>query len=210
MSAYIIRRLLQSILVMIAVGITFTAIGDDCDLTGCEIEDSIVLANSTIRNVDRRIADQEERLDVVRQREAHRAAQPRHADARADGGAGRSDRLAVRELEHRHRLHQQLALVDLVLQFLQLVGFLAVTAARLRATLGEISFVDLGADGRTSASIAARQNKEPSVMADDPTTSNPTPSPIIATEQTPEQFYYLSRAVFVKYSHRPSADHASS
>jgi glucose-1-phosphate thymidylyltransferase len=35
----------------------FTAIGDDCDLTGCEIEDSIVLANSTIRNVDRRIAD---------------------------------------------------------------------------------------------------------------------------------------------------------
>ncbi|MFN5959713.1 MAG: hypothetical protein ACK462_17435, partial [Planctomyces sp.] len=52
-----------------------------------------------------------------------------------------------------------------------------------KATLGEISFVDLGADGRTSASIAARQNKEPSVMADDPTTSNPTPSPIIATEQ---------------------------
>lgn len=56
-----------------------------------------------------------------------------------------------------------------------------------KATLGEISFVDLGADGRTSASIAARQNKEPSVMADDPTTSNPTQSPIIATEQTPEQ-----------------------
>ena len=56
-----------------------------------------------------------------------------------------------------------------------------------KATLGEISFVDLGADGRTSASIAARQNKELSVMADDPTTSNPTPSPIIATEQTPEQ-----------------------
>jgi len=56
-----------------------------------------------------------------------------------------------------------------------------------KATLGEISFVDLGADGRTSASIAARQNKEPSVMADDPTTSIPTPSPIIATEQTPEQ-----------------------
>jgi len=55
-----------------------------------------------------------------------------------------------------------------------------------KATLGEISFVDLGADGRTSASIAARQNKEPSVMADDPTTSNPTPSPI-TSEQTPEQ-----------------------
>ncbi len=52
-----------------------------------------------------------------------------------------------------------------------------------KATLGEISFVDLGADGRTSASIAARQNKEPSVMADD---SNPTPSPI-TSEQTPEQ-----------------------
>ncbi|MBK9189952.1 MAG: hypothetical protein IPM33_13500 [Phycisphaerales bacterium] len=53
-----------------------------------------------------------------------------------------------------------------------------------KATLGEISFVDLGADGRTSASIAAHQNKEPSVMADD---SNPTPTPITAAEQTPEQ-----------------------
>jgi len=57
-----------------------------------------------------------------------------------------------------------------------------------KATLGEISFVDLGADGRTSASIAAHQNKEPRVMADD---SNPTPAsitaPITAAEQTPEQ-----------------------
>ena len=58
-----------------------------------------------------------------------------------------------------------------------------------KATLGEISFVDLGADGRTSASIAARQHKEPSVMADD---SNPTPSPsstpsVTGTKQTPEQ-----------------------
>ncbi len=56
-----------------------------------------------------------------------------------------------------------------------------------KATLGEISFVDLGADGRTSASIAARQNKEPSVMADD---SNLTPSPnpsVNGTEQSPEQ-----------------------
>ncbi|KAA0213583.1 MAG: hypothetical protein EDM82_12550 [Cyanobacteria bacterium CYA] len=56
-----------------------------------------------------------------------------------------------------------------------------------KATLGEISFVDLGADGRTSASIAARQHKEPSVMADD---SNPTPSatpPVTGTEQSPEQ-----------------------
>ncbi|HEX8875936.1 MAG TPA: hypothetical protein VF777_04250 [Phycisphaerales bacterium] len=58
-----------------------------------------------------------------------------------------------------------------------------------KATLGEISFVDLGADGRTSASIAARLHKEPSVMADD---SNPTPSPsanapVTGTEQTPEQ-----------------------
>ncbi len=56
-----------------------------------------------------------------------------------------------------------------------------------KATLGEISFVDLGADGRTSASIAAHQNKEPSVMADDPTTSNPTPPPITAAEPTAEQ-----------------------
>ncbi|MBN8644353.1 MAG: hypothetical protein J0L61_03820 [Planctomycetes bacterium] len=58
-----------------------------------------------------------------------------------------------------------------------------------KATLGEISFVDLGADGRTSASIAARLLKEPSVMADD---SNPTPTPsanapVTGTEQTPEQ-----------------------
>jgi len=56
-----------------------------------------------------------------------------------------------------------------------------------KATLGEISFVDLGADGRTSASIAARQNKEPSVMADD---SNLTPLPnpsVNGTEQSPEQ-----------------------
>jgi len=57
-----------------------------------------------------------------------------------------------------------------------------------KATLGEISFVDLGADGRTSASIAAHQNKEPRVMADD---SNPTPAPIAApitaAEPTPEQ-----------------------
>jgi SpoVK/Ycf46/Vps4 family AAA+-type ATPase len=37
-----------------------------------------------------------------------------------------------------------------------------------------------------AALLAARQNKEPSVMADDPTTSNPTPFPITA-EQTPEQ-----------------------
>jgi len=56
-----------------------------------------------------------------------------------------------------------------------------------KATLGEISFVDLGADGRTSASIAAHQNKEPSVMADDPTTSKPTPTPITAAEPTAEQ-----------------------
>jgi hypothetical protein len=53
-----------------------------------------------------------------------------------------------------------------------------------KATLGEISFVDLGADGRTSASIAAHQNKEPSVMADD---SNPAPSSITAAEPTAEQ-----------------------
>lgn len=35
----------------------FTAIGPGCELTGCEIEHSIVLENSTIRHVDRRIAD---------------------------------------------------------------------------------------------------------------------------------------------------------
>lgn len=35
----------------------FTAIGPDCVLQSCEIEHSIVLAGSTIRNVDRRIAD---------------------------------------------------------------------------------------------------------------------------------------------------------
>lgn len=58
-----------------------------------------------------------------------------------------------------------------------------------KATLGEISFVDLGADGRTSASIAARQHKEPSVMADDSNpTSTPTATPpVTGTEQTPEQ-----------------------
>lgn len=58
-----------------------------------------------------------------------------------------------------------------------------------KATLGEISFVDLGADGRTSASIAARLHKEPSVMADDSNpTSTPTATPpVTGTEQTPEQ-----------------------
>jgi glucose-1-phosphate thymidylyltransferase len=35
----------------------FTAIGADCDLSGCEIEHSIVLERSVIRNVERRIAD---------------------------------------------------------------------------------------------------------------------------------------------------------
>jgi hypothetical protein len=58
-----------------------------------------------------------------------------------------------------------------------------------KATLGEISFVDLGADGRTSASIAARQHKEPSVMADESTTapSVSTNATVAGTEQTPEQ-----------------------
>ena len=32
----------------------FTAIGPDCDLSGCEIEHSIVLERSVIRNVERR------------------------------------------------------------------------------------------------------------------------------------------------------------
>jgi glucose-1-phosphate thymidylyltransferase len=35
----------------------FTAIGPDCQLFGCEIEHSIVLEGSIIRNVERRIAD---------------------------------------------------------------------------------------------------------------------------------------------------------
>ncbi len=35
----------------------FTAIGPDCELSGCEIEHSIVLEGSVIRNVERRIAD---------------------------------------------------------------------------------------------------------------------------------------------------------
>jgi glucose-1-phosphate thymidylyltransferase len=35
----------------------FTAIGPDCELFGCEIEHSIVLERSIIRNVERRIAD---------------------------------------------------------------------------------------------------------------------------------------------------------
>jgi glucose-1-phosphate thymidylyltransferase len=35
----------------------FTAIGPDCELSGCEIEHSIVLEGSIIRNVERRIAD---------------------------------------------------------------------------------------------------------------------------------------------------------
>ncbi|MBS0338836.1 MAG: hypothetical protein JSS40_18935 [Proteobacteria bacterium] len=58
-----------------------------------------------------------------------------------------------------------------------------------KATLGEISFVDLGADGRTSASIAARLHKEPSVMADEsnPTSTPSATPPVTGTEQTPEQ-----------------------
>jgi glucose-1-phosphate thymidylyltransferase len=35
----------------------FTAIGSDCQLLGCEIEHSIVMDRSTVRNVDHRIAD---------------------------------------------------------------------------------------------------------------------------------------------------------
>lgn len=58
-----------------------------------------------------------------------------------------------------------------------------------KATLGEISFVDLGADGRTSASVAAQQNKERSVMDDDSkTTQTTTPaSTVTAAEPTAEQ-----------------------
>jgi glucose-1-phosphate thymidylyltransferase len=35
----------------------FTAIGPECELHSCEIEHSIVLERSVIRNVERRIAD---------------------------------------------------------------------------------------------------------------------------------------------------------
>jgi hypothetical protein len=49
-----------------------------------------------------------------------------------------------------------------------------------KATLGEISFVDLGADGRTSASVAAHQNDgepaEPTESVPEPTTPEP-PAP---------------------------------
>ena len=56
-----------------------------------------------------------------------------------------------------------------------------------KATLGEIRFRGSRRDGRTSASIAARQNKEPSVMADDPTDPTPAPVPRHRHRQTPEQ-----------------------
>jgi len=58
-----------------------------------------------------------------------------------------------------------------------------------KATLGEISFVDLGADGRTSASIAAHRNKGTSIMADDPVHSNPgfSPAPNAGMEPNAEQ-----------------------
>ena len=54
-----------------------------------------------------------------------------------------------------------------------------------KATLGEISFVDLGADGRTSASVAAQQNKERSFMDDDLKTTPA--STVIAADPTAEQ-----------------------
>ncbi|MCE7974810.1 MAG: hypothetical protein DYG92_10905 [Leptolyngbya sp. PLA1] len=54
-----------------------------------------------------------------------------------------------------------------------------------KATLGEISFVDLGADCRTSASIAAHKNKEPRLMAEDPTAVTASPAP--ANEPSAEQ-----------------------
>ena len=51
-----------------------------------------------------------------------------------------------------------------------------------RSTLGEISFVDLGADGRTSATVAAQQHKEKDVMEEGTETTaaveaQDTPSP---------------------------------
>jgi glucose-1-phosphate thymidylyltransferase len=46
----------------------FTAIGEDCDLSSCEIEHSIVLDRSTIRNVSQRIADSLIGREVVLER----------------------------------------------------------------------------------------------------------------------------------------------
>ena len=46
----------------------FTAIGADCDLSACEIEHSIVLDRSTIRNVSQRIADSLIGREVVLER----------------------------------------------------------------------------------------------------------------------------------------------
>jgi hypothetical protein len=41
-----------------------------------------------------------------------------------------------------------------------------------KATLGEISFVDLGADGNTSANVAAKANQEKDIMADTTATAD--------------------------------------
>lgn len=57
-----------------------------------------------------------------------------------------------------------------------------------KATLGEISFVDLGADGRTSATVAASQTGEPTV--NDPQSSEPaptTPEPSASADQVRAQ-----------------------
>ena len=65
-----------------------------------------------------------------------------------------------------------------------------------KATLGEISFVDLGADGNTSASVAAAANLEEILDMDNDTTTTttdgqaapaaPAPAPIQAAAVTPE------------------------
>ena len=50
----------------------FTAIGPDCEITSCEIEQSIVLERSILRNVERRIADSLIGREVVVERSPQR------------------------------------------------------------------------------------------------------------------------------------------
>ena len=51
-----------------------------------------------------------------------------------------------------------------------------------KATLGEISFVDLGADGNTSASVAAQAKENPAMDGTDTTTSTSTTTTVEGTE----------------------------
>ena len=55
-----------------------------------------------------------------------------------------------------------------------------------KTTLGEISFVDLGADTATSASIAAQRQKDPSMPTPGPRNTQPPATPESATSATPQ------------------------